>query len=306
GLGGSVTAGIISARARDIQAGPYDDFLQTDAAINRGNSGGPMFDMNGNVIGVNTAIFSPTGGSIGIGFAVPSSVAQPVIQSLRETGTVRRGWLGVAIQQIDEPLAKAMGLPDTKGALVTQTVEGGPAARAGIQTGDVILSFNGESIDEVRELQRIVAAAPIDQEARMEVWRDGKRVTLEPDIALLKEAEQQVASADRQLPKPTSGTQALGLALTELTPDLRRQFDIPPDTDGVLVAGVADNSPAADQGLQPGDVIARVGREEVKRPEQVVEAIEQARRSNQETVLVLRSRDGNAQFVPLPVEGKQG
>lgn len=301
GLGSTVTTGVVSARARDLQAGPYDDFIQTDAAINRGNSGGPLIDMEGRVVGVNTAIFSPTGGSIGIGFAVPSSIAQPVIQQLRETGTVRRGWLGVQIQPVTDEISQALNLEEAQGALVSAVTEGAPAAEAGIQIGDVILNFAGTEIEDLRDLTRAVADAPIGQEAQVVVWRDGERMTLTPKIALLEEEpEEEVAVAE-----PTEETGLLGLALAPLTPERRARFDIEDDVKGVLVTDVDEGSVAFQQGLEPGDVIVRVGQQEVSNPQEVTEAIEQAQAANRDAVLVLRQRDEVQTFVALPIEQQQ-
>ncbi len=301
GLGGSVTAGVISARARDIRAGPYDEFLQTDAAINRGNSGGPLLDMNGRVIGVNTAIFSPTGGSIGIGFAIPASIARPVIDQLRDTGSVRRGWLGVQIQPITPEIGRALGLDEAQGALVSSVIEGTPAAEAGVEVGDVILRFADRAIEEVRDLTRAVAEAPVGEPAEMVLWRNGEQLSLAPRIALLEEEPQQQAEAQ---PVPESGP--LGMSLSELTPEARAELGIDAEVEGVVVTDVAPGSPAFRQGMVPGDVIMRVGDRAVQSPEQVAEAIDTAREGGQEAVLVLRQREDQQSFVALPVEEGAG
>lgn len=305
GLGASVTTGVVSARARDIQAGPYDDFIQTDAAINQGNSGGPLLGMNGRVVGVNTAIFSPTGGSVGIGFAIPASIAEPVITQLRETGTVRRGWLGVQIQTVTEDIAQALGLEEPAGALVASVIDGAPAAEAGFQPGDVILSFAGTEIEELRDLTRAVADAPVGEQAETVVWRNGERVTLTPEIALLEEEPQPMAEG----PQPREGEAGpgpLGMALAPLTPELRARFDIGEDVTGVLVVDVEPGSPAYRRGLLPGDVIMRVGNAEVTNPQQVAQAIEGAREAGQDSVLILRRQEDQQSFVPLPVEEQAG
>jgi len=305
GLGGTVTAGILSARARDIGAGPYDDFLQTDAAINRGNSGGPMFNMAGEVIGVNTALFSQSGGNIGIGFAVPSAVAQPIIKELREHGKVTRGWLGVSIQPVSPEIAKALGIDKPEGALVAQVAPNGPAAKAGIDDGDVIVQFDGKNIASPRDLSRLVAQTDIGRQVDLTVWRDGKRQTLNTTIAKLDETRtaattSQDGGAQQQQPGP------LGLTLAPLTPDLRDRFDLNAGAKGVVVVDVAPNSPAATRGLRPGDLITRAGQQNVEKPDDVVAAIDQARKANQDSVLVLRNRDGNSIFVPLPVDSQAG
>ncbi len=307
GLGGTVTTGIISARARDINAGPYDDFLQTDASINQGNSGGPLFSMDGRVVGVNTVIFSPSGGNVGIGFAVPSAMAQQVIEELRETGTVRRGWLGVQIQPVTEDIAEAIGLQEERGALVTDVLEDSPASKAGFEAGDVILTFNNQEVEDPRELQRIVAETPVDATVDIEVWRNGERQTLDTQIALLEEQEQQFAATESDQPsEPEAKTGALGLSLAELSPELREEFGIAQETRGVLVLDVDRNSPAAEENIAPGDVITKVGRREVSEPNEVVAAIEEARQARQGSVLLLRERDGNPAFVALPTEPERG
>jgi serine protease Do len=306
GLGGTVTAGIISARARDINAGPYDDFLQTDAAINRGNSGGPLFGMDGTVVGVNTAIFSNSGGNIGIGFAVPATIARLVISDLREKGSVTRGWLGVMIQPVTPDIAEALGLPDTKGALVANVTPDSPAAKAGITTGDIVRSFNGRSIDEVRLLSRTVAATNPDQQVDVRIWRNGKEETLKVTIARLEDAPEAVAATGPgATPAPRTET-TLGLALSTLTPEVRSQFGLPEETTGVVVMDVKPGSPAAERGFRPGDVIAGIGQQKVTRPADIAAAIEEARRSNRSSVLVLRQREGGSAFVPLPVSPEPG
>lgn len=304
GLGGTVTSGIISARARDIQVGPYDDFLQTDAAINRGNSGGPMFDMTGGVVGVATAIFSPTGGSIGIGFAVPSAIAKEVVAQLREHGQVRRGWLGVTIQRVTEDLAAGLGLDRPRGALVAQVAEDSPAARAGLRPGDVIVRYAGKPVDEARQLPRLVGDTPVNERVPIVVWRDGRERQLEVQIALLREEpdDQRAASRSRE---PSDRTDRLGLALAPITPEMRERFDLDEETKGALVVAVRPDSPAAESGLAPGDVIVQAGGEDVERPADVAEAAEKARAENKRSLLVLREREGTRGFVAIPLQ-RQG
>jgi len=304
GLGGTVTVGIISGRARDIDAGPYDNFLQTDASINRGNSGGPLFGMDGRVVGVNTAIFSPTGGNIGIGFAVPAAMAEPVITELRETGTVRRGWLGVSIQPLTEEIAEALGLDEKRGALVVEVLEGTPAAEAGLESGDVILSFDGKEVASPEELSRTVAETEVGDTVEIGILRGGERRTVNAKIALLEEPEQ-MAEAPGVPPEETD-TGELGLKLAELSPELREEFGIPEETDGVLVLDVEEGSAAAEENIAPGDVITKVGQKEVSDPDDVIAAIEEARRSDKKSILVLRERAGNPAFVALPTESRRG
>jgi serine protease Do len=302
GLGGTVTAGIISARARDIGAGPYDDFLQTDAAINRGNSGGPMFNMAGEVIGVNTAIFSQSGGNIGIGFAVPSEVAQPIIAELRENGKVTRGWLGVAIQPVTPEIAEALGLDQQRGALVAQVTPDSPAAKAGIEQGDVITQFNGQQLEGPRELSRTVAQTDVGKQVTITVLRDGESRTLNATLTELEETQ----SAEAQSQGGGEQPGPLGLTLAPVSPELRKRFDLGSDAGGAVVVQVEPNSPAATRGLRPGDLIIQAGRQSVEGPGDVAAAVKRARDANQDHVLLLRNRDGNSIFVPLPIDGKTG
>jgi serine protease Do len=302
GFSGSVSAGIISARNRDIQAGRYDDFIQTDAAINRGNSGGPLFDMQGNVIGVNTAIISPTGGSIGIGFAVPSNLVEKVVAQLREYGEARRGWLGVRIQTVNEELAEALGLDRPVGALVAEVTPGGPAEAAGIQAGDVVIEFNGEPVPEMRDLPRIVADTPIDETVPVTVIRDGERLTLDAKIGLLEESQEPV------LPEPTPGAEPegtqipdLGMTLTPLSQSARVDLGIAEGVEGVLVTEVSADGQAAEKGIAPGDVIVEVGQEPVLTPEEVEEQIAVAVDAGRKSVLFLVHSQGELRFVPLTV-----
>src|SRR6185437_3956274 len=220
GLGGSVTAGIVSARARDIHAGPYDDFLQTDAPINRGNSGGPLVNLAGEVIGINTAIYSPSGGSIGIGFAIPSSLARPVIEQLQKNGKVERGWVGVRIQPVTDEIAESLGLDKARGALVTDVDKNGPAAKAKVQPGDVILSFDGKPIEKTRQLPRLVAETPADKTVKVTIWRDGKEISADVKIALLNTDKLASTPAATETPrKDTPTIDAAGMSLAKITPD---------------------------------------------------------------------------------------
>ena len=295
GLGGSVTAGIVSARSRNINAGPYDDFIQTDAAINRGNSGGPMFNLDGEVIGINTAIFSPSGGSIGIGFAIPSNLAQPIIAQLKDGGTVERGWLGVMVQQVTPELAEAVGLDSPRGALVANVVPRGPADAAGLEQGDVIVSFAGSAIQEMRDLPRIVAGTEIGEGVEVQVWRDGEEERFQVEIGRL-EPEQAALAPEPDAAPGASASESLGADLVALDAETRQRFDLPGDVDGVVIVEVRGDGPAAEAGLRPGDVIRRVDGERIETPAQVSDALSEAA-SGQRSALVLVERDGNPLFV---------
>ncbi len=301
GLGGTVSAGIVSARGRDIHSGPYDDFLQIDAPINRGNSGGPTFNLKGEVIGINTAIYSPNGGSVGIGFAIPSNLAKPVIEQRREHGKVSRGWLGVQIQEVSPAIAKNLGLPNDHGALVADVTKGGPAEKAGIQQGDVIMSFGGQDIVKLRDLTRVVAETPVGKTAPVKVWRKGKETTLEPMIAEQPANMDLVASnsgsgEDQQPATPQKAT-ALGLKLAPLTAELRKQLKVPATVKGVVVSQIADSSPLADVDLQPGDVIVSVNQEPVTTPKEAVAKLKAAQASPDKSVLLQINRHGVNAFV---------
>ncbi|MEX2451374.1 MAG: DegQ family serine endoprotease [Rhodospirillales bacterium] len=295
GLGGSVTTGIVSARGRDINAGPFDDFLQIDAPINRGNSGGPTFNLQGQVIGVNTAIYSPNGGSVGIGFAVPSSLAQPVIAQLKEKGSVERGWLGVQIQQMTPEIAESLGLEKEHGALVSKVEPNSPAAKAGLKQGDVVVSVDDETVEKMRELPKIVAGKRSGEKTSLGIWRNGERKTLGVVVGDMP-GEEKVAA--KSLPKdPKENT--LGMTLAALTPQLRAQYRIPDDIEGVLVLNIKADSPVAETGLVPGDVIRRVGKDSVTAPTDVKHGIEAARDQKRKAVLILVNRRGNELFFAM-------
>ena len=286
GLGGTVTAGIVSGRGRDIGSGPYDDFLQVDAPINRGSSGGPLFDRTGRVVGVNTAIFSPSGGNIGIGFAIPANVAEPVIESLRTDGEVDRGWLGVQIQHIDETMAEALGLGEAKGALVASVMADGPAAGAGLRAGDVITSFAGEKLDSMKDLPRIVAEVESGTEVEIEVWRDGGRKTLTATIG--KQGHDMLAASST-----ADGDGArLGVMLAPRAE---------PGKAGVTIAEVAPGSVAARNGLRPGDAIVRAGSKTVNSPEDVAGAVRSAA-SEDKPVLLLVERGDHRRYVAIDLD----
>jgi len=309
GLGGSVTVGIVSATKRDINAGPYDDFIQTDAAINRGNSGGPLFDMDGEVIGVNTAIISPTGGSIGIGFAVPSNTAVKVIDQLKQYGETRRGWLGVHVQNVTDEIAESLGLTGPAGALVAQVSPDGPAAAAGIKPSDVILKFDGQEIENMRDLPRAVVETPIGKDVPVELLRDGQTVDVTVKIGRLPEdedtedTEDTDDSEDEDSPAApeTEQEDLLGLTIAPLTDALRSKYGISDKIDGVVITDVAPDSPAAQKSVKAGDVIVEVTQEEVHQPQDVVTRLEAVKRSGRGRVLLLLSdAKGELRFVAVP------
>ncbi len=303
GLGSTVTAGIISARASDINAGPFDDYLQTDAAINRGNSGGPLFNMDSQVIGINTAIYSPSGGSVGIGFSVPANLAKNVIHQLREFGETRRGWLGVRIQTVTEDLAESLGLDDARGALVASVTEGSPAADGGLRVGDVVVRFNGRDVTTMRRLPRIVAETRIGEVVKVDLWRDRRLVTVEVEIGRLDESDVQVASARPPADKPAvADVPELGLTLSAITPELREKFELGENANGVMVVQVEPDSMAAEKGIRPGDVIVEVGQEEVATPDDVIAKVDEQRAQNKNTVLLLLDRKGDLQFIAVRLE----
>jgi serine protease Do len=300
GLGGSVTAGIVSARGRDIQQGPYDNFIQTDAAINRGNSGGPLFNMDGEVIGINTAIYSPSGGSIGIGFSIPSNIARTVVAQLRDFGRAKRGWLGVKIQQVTPDIAESMGLKEAAGALVASVEDGGPAAAAKLRGGDIILKFGDQDIKEMRLLPRIVAETEIGREVPVKLWRDGHEMTLTAKVGELPEDQKQAAAApDKPAPAAPVELADLGLKLAPITPEARERYQIGSDQKGVLVTDVANGSPAAARGLKPGDVIVEVQQHEVTTPAEVVEQVGRVRKTDRRSVLMLIQGQDGPRWVPL-------
>ncbi len=303
GLGGTVTAGIVSARQRDINAGRYDNFIQTDAAINKGNSGGPMFNLDGQVIGVNTAIFSPSGGSVGIGFATPSSMAKNIIAQLRATGEVRRGWLGVRIQNVTDELAEGLRLDRARGALVAAVTEGGPAEAAGIEQGDVILEFNGREVPEMRRLPAMVAETAVGSTVDVTVWRKNAEKRLNVTVGELQ-PEQVAAAPATATPEQVQPKEmeSLGLALGEITPELRTQFGLDDDTKGVVVTNVKEGSSGAEKGLKAGDVIVEVDQEEVSTPADVVDKVDRAKAEGYRVVTLLVFRQGDFQWVAVRID----
>jgi len=311
GLGGTVTAGIVSARSRDIRQGPYDDFIQTDAAINRGNSGGPLFNMDGKVIGINTAIFSPSGGSIGIGFSIPSNMAKNIVAQIKSFGHPRRGWLGVRIQQVTPELAESVGLKEAAGAMVAGVTEGGPAEKAKLRGGDIILKFDGQDVKDMHALPRIVAETDVGKTVPVVVWRDGKTVTIDA-VLDEKPSEEKLAAAESKsgggggaaAPSSQSLT-GLGLKIAPLSPEMRARFEISADQKGVVITDVDQDGVAADRGLKPGDVIVEVQQSEVTSPDDVKKKIEGQRSQDRKSVLMLiQGRDG-MRYVPLPLSKEQ-
>jgi len=302
GLGSSVTAGIVSARNRDIASGPYDDFIQTDAPINRGNSGGPLFDMEGNVVGVNSAIFSPSGGSVGIGFSIPANMAREVVDQLRQFGQARRGWLGVRIQQVTPDIAEGLGLPGTQGALVADVTAGGPAAKAGIENGDLITGFDGKPVADSRALPRIVADTAIGKATTVDVWRKGKKEALHVVVARLDESDAAAAPAKpvkAPPPKVNSKLSQLGLTLGALDGDSRNKFHVASDIQGAVVTDVDPDSPAGEKNFRPGDVIVEVQSQAVHTPEDVAKHVEADSKAGKKIELLLVNRDGNLTYVAL-------
>ncbi|HMR30814.1 MAG TPA: Do family serine endopeptidase [Geminicoccaceae bacterium] len=296
GLGGTVTAGIVSATGREIGQGPYEDFLQVDAPINRGNSGGPTFNLHGQVVGVNTAIYSPSGGSIGIGFAISSNLAKQIVADLEDDGRVERGWLGVAIQQIDPDIASSLGLPHAEGALVAKVEPDSPAAGAGIKNRDVIVEYAGKKIATLRDLTRAVADTDAGSKVDVVVMRDGKRESLAATIQEQK-SDEQVAANDQ----PAADNQPkLGLALAPLSEEMRQRLGLEDNQDGVLVQRVMPNSPAESKGVRPGDVILEVGGHSVTSPQQVIDAVKSAHGNGAKSVLLLLQRNGQPTYEAIP------
>jgi serine protease Do len=310
GLGGTVTAGIVSSIHRDIGNGPYTDYIQIDAPINQGNSGGPTFDLTGRVVGMNTAIFSPSGGSVGIGFAIPASTVKAMIDQIRDHGNVTRGWLGVQIQSLTPDMAASLGTTNQKGAIVANVIDDSPAAKAGFAQGDVILALNGSDIDDSRDLTRKVAALAVGDHANFVVMREGMKRNITATIA--KRDEAQLASADRPSQDSRNGqngndkpasTAALGMELMPLTSETRSQYNIDDNVTGVVVSSVGQDSEAAEKGFRPGDVIVSVGNKSVRMPADIEQGIADARMAGRENVLLLVSgRQGAGQrYVALKI-----
>jgi len=311
GLGGTVTAGIISARARNIQSGPYDDYLQTDAPINRGNSGGPMFNMDGEVIGINTAIFSPSGGSIGIGFAVPSSLAKSVVEQLKTGGHVKRGWIGVRIQTVTPEIADSIGIGKPRGALVSSVTADGPAAKAKIEAGDVIVTFDGKEVVEMRRLPRIVAETPVGKTVPVTVIRKGKEIVLQMTVGELsdkEEAEDEETAEESESSRPPAANvekiSDLGLSVAPINESSRKRYGLDKSSSGAVVVKVDPEGPAAEKGIQPGDVISEASQQEINSPKDLAEAVKQARK-DKKPVLLLIDRKGDVRYIAVNLETKK-
>jgi serine protease Do len=312
GLGSTVTAGIISARNRDINAGPYDDFIQTDAPINKGNSGGPLFDMDGDVVGINSAIFSPSGGSVGIGFSIPSNLARDVVAQLRQFGVAKRGWIGVRIQGVSDEVAEAMHLPTNQGALVAEVTPGGPAAKAGLAKGDLVTGFDSKPILDSRTLPRIVAATAIGKTVNIDVLRSGRKQSFHVYVAKLDEGPPDRPGKAQNapvVPKPQSNNAApqsklsqLGLSLGVLDGAARAKFKLPSGVQGVVVSDVTADSPAADKNFHPGDVIVEVQSQKVKSPTEVEQKIADDVKAGRKVELMLVSRGGDSTYVGLRLD----
>jgi serine protease Do len=304
-LGGSVTAGIVSARNRDINSGPYDNYIQTDAAINRGNSGGPLFNLDGEVVGINTAIISPSGGSIGIGFSVPSKTAMPVIDQLKQFGETRRGWLGVRIQQVTDEIAESLNIKPPRGALVAGVDDKGPAKPAGIEPGDVIVKFDGKEIKEMRDLPRAVADTPVGKQTPVIVIRKGKEETKTVTLGRLEDGEK-VAAVDAKNDPPGDKPvvkKALGIELANMSDDLRKRYKIKDTVKGVVITGVDANSPAADKRLSPGDVIVEIAQEAVASADDFQAKIDKLKKDGRKSALLLvGGADGELRFVALSLQ----
>ncbi len=307
GLGGTVTAGIVSARQRDINAGPYDDFIQTDASINRGNSGGPMFNMNGEVVGVNTAIFSPSGGSVGIGFAVPSNIVKSVVDQLVKYGKTKRGWLGVRIQDVTPDIAEGLGLPkNSHGALVSSVTEKGPSEAAGIKSGDVIMTFDGAPVSAMKRLPRMVAEAEVGRKVELGIWRKGENTKITVTLGQLETAEEagQLTPGGKDKPEaaaeekmPATDVPSIGLKLSLLTDEAREKYGVAKSVTGALVSGVTADSPAAQKGLAEGDVVVEIDQQDVGTPEDVATKAAAAQKAGEPSVLLFIARKNDRNYV---------
>jgi serine protease Do len=304
GLGGSLSVGVVSARNRDINSGPYDNFIQTDAAINRGNSGGPLFNMQGEVVGVNTAIISPSGGSIGIGFSIPAKTAMAVIDQLREFGETRRGWIGVRIQQIDDQIAETLGIGTAHGALIAGVNEGGPAEKAGMKSGDVIVKFDGQEIREMRDLPRAVASTAVNKSVDVVVLRNGKQQTLRITLGRLEDSEKaQQASVKAPAPETRGVTKRLlGLELSQMTDEMRKRFKLRDNVKGLVIVSIEQNSPLADQRVMPGDVITEVTGQAIASAADLQKRMDALKKDGKKSaLLLLLNPAGEQRFVPVTI-----
>ena len=303
GFGGTVTAGIVSARGRNL-SGSYDDYIQTDASINRGNSGGPLFDMNGNVVGINTAIFSQSGGSVGIGFAVSSNLAKQVTDQLKQYGRTKRGWLGVLIQEISKEIADSLGMKSVKGALVSSATEGGPAQKAGVKTGDVIIKFNGIDIDTMKELPKVVAGTPVGKSVPLVILRNGKTITLNVVLGELELAEKEnlITKSSGNKKSKSKTFEKLGFVAEELSKSNIEKFKLKKIKAGILISSVKEGSVAQEAGLLPGMVIVRVGQIEVNSIDVIEDAIKNAIKQKRKAILLLVKVESGTRFVALELK----
>ncbi|MCK5747410.1 MAG: PDZ domain-containing protein, partial [Oricola sp.] len=309
GLGGTVTLGIVSAIGRDINSGPYDDFIQTDAAINRGNSGGPLFNMKGEVIGINTAIISPSGGSIGIGFSIPAKLAKNVVNQLVEFGETRRGWLGVRIQSVTDEIAESLGMDRARGALVAGVIEGGPVDDGSIEPGDVIIEFDGKPVETTRELPRIVADTPVGKAVDVVVIRKGEQMDIKVTLGRLEDSDElaMAPSGDEKGDMPADQADTIelyGMTLAELDDSQREAFKIEDSVErGVVITEVAPNSAAAEKGISPGETIVEIAQEAVANPQEVVDSIEELKSENRRNaLLMLAAPTGELRFVTVRID----
>lgn len=305
GIGLSATSGIVSGRNRDMRTGKYDNFIQTDASINKGNSGGPLFNLAGEVIGVNTAILSPTGGSVGIGFAVPTSAFRPVVAQLLEFGEARRGYIGVRIQDVPDEIAKRLAMKNVQGALIAQTVDGGPAAHAGIKKGDVVVSFDGKPVATSRALQRFVADAPIDRDVDVLIWRDGSEIRTKVKVARLDElAELAKPAEDKPATPPAATGQVLGLDVAPLNDDVRGRFKIDPTIEnGVVIVAVRPESPLKDANLRIGETIVEIGQKKIGSVEEMKARLAELKNEGQASALALIVNPvAEMRYLRMPVE----
>jgi serine protease Do len=306
GLDDTVSSGIISARGRDIHAGPYDDFLQIDASINRGNSGGPTFDLHGRVIGINSAIYSPNGGSVGIGFAIPANLAKPVVEQLKEHGKVERGWLGIQIQEVTPEIARGFGLAKPAGALVAGLGADGPAARAGFAQGDVILTVNGHDINRMRDLPLVIAEMPVGRSADVTVWRRDRGITLRPVIGEMPESPEiaDLGQGENEARQMSPTDVVTGLKLAPLTAKQRQRLHVPGNINGVVVTAIGGDSPLAGLDLVPGDVVQTIDQQPVASPKDALAKIEAAATSPNKTVVMLINRHGTSRYLALSLAGR--
>jgi serine protease Do len=298
--------GIISARNRDIQSGPYDDFIQTDAAINRGNSGGPLFNMQGEVVGINTAIISPSGGSIGIGFSIPSELAIGVVSQLAEFGETRRGWLGVRIQPVTDEIAETLDMKVAKGALVAGVIKGGPVDNGTILPGDVIIKFDGKDVDEMRDLPRVVAESPVGKAVDVVVVRKGVEQTVKVTLGRLEDGEKLAESAEGQPEEEgeaVASASVLGMTIGELNDEARTKFGVGADVSGVVVTEVTPGSAAAERGILAGEVITEIAQESVSSPKDVMDRIDTLKEQGRKNaLLMLASKTGELRFVTIRMD----